>query len=131
MDKYCRGCGARLQTEDPGDYGYIPSHMVEKGDLICQRCFRIIHYNKDELGPVLADTSLQALKDATQWADHVGLVVDLLDFEAGLPPTLLDYAASKTACGACQQTGPLAEANFCWRDCGLGRSQAGGVGSGG
>ena len=95
MYKYRRDRGARLQTEDPGDYGYIPSHMLEKGNLICQRCFRIIHYHKDDLGPVLADTSLQALKDATQWADHVGLVVDLLDFEAGLPPTLLDYAASK------------------------------------
>lgn len=96
MNKYCRGCGASLQTENPGEYGYVPPHMLdETDDLICQRCFRIIHYNKDELGPVQAEASSQALREAASWADHVALVVDLLDFEAGFPWALLECIAGK------------------------------------
>jgi len=67
----------------------------EAEGLVCQRCFRIIHYNKDELGPVVADASNRALREAAAWASHAALVVDLLDFEAGLPSPLLEVLDGK------------------------------------
>ncbi|KLU40356.1 MAG: hypothetical protein AA931_01745 [Peptococcaceae bacterium 1109] len=98
MTKRCRGCGANLQTENPGEYGYIPPKRLgetDDDDLVCQRCFRIIHYNKDELGPVLATASSQALEEGVAWSDHVALVVDLLDFDAGLPSALLESVSAR------------------------------------
>ena len=50
----CQGCGAFLQSHDPNALGYIPRQALEsrKGDLICQRCYRIKHYGKDQNTPV-------------------------------------------------------------------------------
>ena len=46
----CIGCGATIQTEDKGKLGYTPQSALEKGletgELYCQRCFRLRHYNE-------------------------------------------------------------------------------------
>ena len=39
--KICKGCGAVLQNEFPGKAGYVMKAEQE----LCQRCFRIRHYN--------------------------------------------------------------------------------------
>ncbi len=39
----CRGCGALLQSEEKEKAGYIPKKMI--GSPLCERCFRLIHYN--------------------------------------------------------------------------------------
>lgn len=45
----CIGCGAPIQTEDSKALGYTPKAALEKGletgQLYCQRCFRLRHYN--------------------------------------------------------------------------------------
>ena len=95
MAEQCRGCGAVLQSVNPEEYGYIPPNLDREGEPICQRCFRITHYGRDELGPVVADASARALREGVAWADHVILVVDLIDFEAGLPKDLVMYLSRK------------------------------------
>lgn len=88
-DLYCRGCGAKIQSTDPGQFGYVPEHLLGQGSVICQRCFRMIHYGRHELGAVKADQALQAIAQGLDWASGVVLVVDILDFESGLPPEFL------------------------------------------
>lgn len=44
--RHCGGCGVAVQTEDPKLPGYVPASALQKEQLICQRCFRIKHYNE-------------------------------------------------------------------------------------
>ena len=47
---FCIGCGAQIQTEDKER---LVTHLLalskkaeETGELYCQRCFRLRHYNE-------------------------------------------------------------------------------------
>ena len=42
----CVGCGVEIQTERPNELGYAPKSALEKEAIICQRCFRLKHYNE-------------------------------------------------------------------------------------
>ncbi len=96
MDKeHCRGCGARFQHTDPKAYGYVPENLEKEGALLCQRCFRIKHYGRDEFGPVSSEQSLEAIKAGLSWCSSVVVVMDLLDFEASLPCELLRLISGK------------------------------------
>lgn len=86
---YCQGCGARIQSTDPDQFGYVPAHLLGQDSLICQRCFRIIHYGRHELGAVKAEQALQAIEFGVDWASGIVLVVDILDFDSGLPAEFL------------------------------------------
>lgn len=87
--QHCQGCGATIQSENPENYGYVPPSRLEKNPELCQRCFRINHYGRDELGPVRAQDSLASIRAGYTWSTGVVLVVDLMDFEASLPIELL------------------------------------------
>lgn len=88
----CIGCGARIQTTDKQAPGYTPKSALEKGletgELYCQRCFRLRHYN--EIVPVgLTDDDF--LKLLTQIRDANALivyVVDIFDFNGSIIPGL-------------------------------------------
>ena len=47
---FCIGCGAQIQTEDKEKAGFTPASSIKKaeetGELYCQRCFRLRHYNE-------------------------------------------------------------------------------------
>lgn len=77
---HCEGCGARLQTADPEAAGYVPPAALEREHIICQRCFRIRHYN--EVAPVVhdADAYLALLQRIGEEEALVVQVVDLFDF---------------------------------------------------
>lgn len=96
-EKYCQGCGALIQHVDQQSFGYVPEHLKNQKSLLCQRCFRINHYGRDEIGPVLATDSLASIREGLAWATGVVVVVDLLDFEAGLPEELLALVKSKSS----------------------------------
>lgn len=84
MSKYCKGCGALLQTENPQAIGYSPKADSE----YCQRCYRLIHY--DDL-TMSMKTGIPADEVMDRIADLDCLVlwvVDLFDFEAGMIPGL-------------------------------------------
>lgn len=93
--QYCQGCGAKIQTKNPEEYGYVPEAQLERRPLLCQRCFRLNHYGLDEIGPVKAHDSLASIRSGLNWSTGVVLVVDLMDFEASLPKELLEIIGER------------------------------------
>ncbi|MBR1884347.1 MAG: 50S ribosome-binding GTPase [Clostridia bacterium] len=45
MNKYCIGCGIKLQCEEPYDDGYVNPKVFEN-TVMCRRCFRLKHYGE-------------------------------------------------------------------------------------
>ena len=43
--KECKGCGSTLQTDYPGQEGFVKLSVYDKSDY-CERCFKIIHYGE-------------------------------------------------------------------------------------
>ncbi|MHA8111009.1 ribosome biogenesis GTPase YqeH [Lactobacillaceae bacterium Melli_B4] len=89
----CVGCGAKIQTTDPKELGYVPSSALQKAldndeDIYCQRCFRLRHYN--EISPVsLTDDDFRKLLGQIQDTDAlIVYVVDIFDFNGSLIPGL-------------------------------------------
>ncbi|GBF10098.1 ribosome biogenesis GTPase YqeH [Tepidibacillus sp. HK-1] len=87
--KYCEGCGVALQTEDSKKAGYIPTSTLNKEHLICQRCFRIKHYNEVQPIQIDEDEFLQILHNISNTKSLVIQIVDLFDIDGtfiqGLP----------------------------------------------
>lgn len=86
---HCAGCGIEIQTEEPKKPGYTPQSALEREIVICQRCYRIKHYN--EVAPVSMDDDdfLRILNGVGATNSLVVMVVDLFDFQGswlrGLP----------------------------------------------
>ncbi|WP_056941640.1 ribosome biogenesis GTPase YqeH [Secundilactobacillus kimchicus] len=89
---FCIGCGAQIQTADPKGPGYTPQSAIQKGlesgELYCQRCFRLRHYN--EIVPVgLTDDDFLRLLTQIKDADAlIVYVVDIFDFNGSMIPGL-------------------------------------------
>ncbi len=46
----CEGCGIEIQSSDPKMAGYIPEEVLKERienneKVVCQRCFKLKHYN--------------------------------------------------------------------------------------
>ncbi|MBM6753946.1 ribosome biogenesis GTPase YqeH [Lactobacillus alvi] len=88
----CIGCGSVIQTINKNGLGYTPKSALERGlksgDLYCQRCFRLRHYN--EIAPVsLTDDDFLALLNQIRDANAlIVYVVDIFDFNGSLIPGL-------------------------------------------
>ncbi len=88
----CIGCGALIQTERKGELGYAPMSALLKGfeneEVLCQRCFRLRHYN--EIQPVdLTDDDFRLLLNEISTTDSlVVYVMDVFDFSGSLIPGL-------------------------------------------
>lgn len=81
FDLSCSGCGIAIQTEEPKEPGYAPlNSVVERENPVCQRCYRITHYN--DVAPVALNNAdfQKILKDIGQRRALVVKVVDLFDF---------------------------------------------------
>lgn len=78
--KHCVGCGAAIQTEDQQKPGYVPNSALSKEKIICQRCFRIKHYN--EVAQVSMDDGdfIRILNGISSTKSLVIKVVDIFDF---------------------------------------------------
>lgn len=76
----CSGCGAVLQSEDSKKIGYTP----KKDALICQRCFRLKHYNDAMVSYREGIREDEVLEEINKLDALICYVVDLFDFEAGL-----------------------------------------------
>lgn len=85
----CAGCGIAIQTEDVKKPGYAPASALNRKVVICQRCYRIKHYN--EVAPVSMgdDDFLRILDGIGSTQALVVMVVDIFDFQGswlkGLP----------------------------------------------
>ncbi|MCW0952580.1 ribosome biogenesis GTPase YqeH [Weissella ceti] len=86
----CIGCGALIQTTEPEELGYTPMSALRKGfeneEILCQRCFRLRHYN--EIQPVsLTDDDFRRLLDQIGGTNSlVVYVMDVFDFSGSLIP---------------------------------------------
>lgn len=82
----CQGCGAALQTENAKQVGYVPPAAMKQEVVLCQRCFRIRHYN--EIAPVTQDQDeyLRILQGIAQTDSLVVQIIDLFDLEGSWIP---------------------------------------------
>ncbi len=78
--RHCAGCGVIIQTENEQRQGYAPQSALEKEKLICQRCFRIIHYNEVAQVSMDDDDFIRILNGIGSTKALVVKVVDIFDF---------------------------------------------------
>ena len=82
--KPCPGCGALLQSQDPERPGYLPDRDMK----VCQRCFRLTHYNDALHITVSPQDYVRLLSELKTKRALILLMVDLLDFPSSLFPNL-------------------------------------------
>jgi len=80
----CSGCGVKLQSERSELPGYLPQNAMQREPVICQRCFRIKHYNEASTVAVNQDDFLRLLGKIGETDSLVVHIVDLYDFEGSL-----------------------------------------------
>ncbi len=88
----CIGCGATIQTTDKAGLGFTPQSALEKGletgEVYCQRCFRLRHYNEIQDVSLTDDDFLRLLNELGQKDALIVNVVDIFDFNGSLIPGL-------------------------------------------
>ncbi|CAD5900985.1 potassium-dependent GTPase involved in ribosome 30S assembly [Carnobacterium maltaromaticum] len=88
----CIGCGAVIQTNAPGELGYTPVSALEKGlengEVYCQRCFRLRHYNEIQDVQLTDDDFLRLLNEIGAEDALIVNVIDIFDFNGSLIPGL-------------------------------------------
>ncbi len=80
VDKYCEGCGVKLQDENVLGEGYTTS--LDKS--LCQRCFRIKNYGEYQVVTKSNDEYLEILRGVGKTKDLVLYIADLLNLEEDL-----------------------------------------------
>lgn len=91
MIKKCSGCGVELQNEDAKKIGYTPKSDAD----LCQRCFRIRHYDDVMISMKQGINSDLILEKINKMDALVLWVVDLFDFEANLIPGMNRHLVGK------------------------------------
>lgn len=91
-DLRCIGCGAVIQSTNPKEAGYTPKSAIEKGkesgELYCQRCFRLRHYNQIAPVSLSDDDFLRLLSQIRDTKSLIVYVVDIFDVNGSLIPGL-------------------------------------------
>ena len=88
----CIGCGATIQTTDKTGLGFTPQSALEKGletgEVYCQRCFRLRHYNEITDVQLTDDDFLNLLHEVGDSDALVVNVIDIFDFNGSVIPGL-------------------------------------------
>lgn len=84
----CIGCGVKIQTENRQEIGYAPTSALEKEDIICQRCFRLKHYNEVQDVNLTDDDFLKILTEIGKNDALIVKIVDIFDFNGSWLPGL-------------------------------------------
>ncbi|PLT34626.1 ribosome biogenesis GTPase YqeH [Bacillus sp. V5-8f] len=84
----CVGCGVKVQTENPAQLGYAPPSAIEKDSIICQRCFKLKHYNEVQDVSLTDDDFLKILNEVGQTDSLIVKIVDIFDFNGSWLPGL-------------------------------------------
>ncbi len=82
------GCGVSVQTENPAELGYAPMSALEKETIICQRCFRLKHYNEVQDVSLTDDDFLKILNGIGKTNALIVMIVDIFDFNGSWLPGL-------------------------------------------
>lgn len=90
---YCIGCGVPIQTEDKKALGYAPKSALERDIVICQRCFRLKHYNEIQDVSLTDEDFLKMF--SLIFEDQKALIVkivDIFDFNGSWLPNFKQFA---------------------------------------
>ncbi len=87
-DIVCVGCGIAIQTESKEGLGYAPPSSLEKEEIVCQRCFRLKHYNEVQDVPLTDDDFLRILNELGKTDSLIVKIVDIFDFNGSWLPGL-------------------------------------------
>lgn len=87
-DLVCIGCGVKVQTEDPKTLGYAPTSALGKENIICQRCFKLKHYNEVQDVSLTDDDFLKILNRVGETDSLIVKIVDIFDFNGSWLPGL-------------------------------------------
>jgi ribosome biogenesis GTPase YqeH len=89
---YCIGCGSLIQTNFIDKQGYTLSAILkenlETGEVYCQRCFRLRHYNEIQNVSLTYDDFLLLLNEIGMKKALIVNIVDIFDFNGSLIPGL-------------------------------------------
>lgn len=89
---YCYGCGQILQCEDETQAGYVPDKILEtKENILCQRCFKLQHYNTNSEIQLVEDDYVTILKNIAKEDALLVYVLDVFNFESSLIKNLNKY----------------------------------------
>lgn len=91
--KRCPGCGASLQCEREDLPGYVPQEVAGKEDVVCKRCFGLVHYGILSKAPLGDETLLRALKTLSAKVDGFLIVCDVTDPET--LPRILEVSGNE------------------------------------
>jgi 30S ribosome assembly GTPase len=90
----CIGCGVEIQTENKEGMGYAPPSALQKEEIICQRCFRLKHYNEVQDVPLTDDDFLKILNELGDSEGLIVKIVDIFDFNGSWLPGLHRFVGS-------------------------------------
>lgn len=94
---FCIGCGVRIQTTAKDQIGYTPKSALDKGletgELYCQRCFRLRHYNDIVDVNISDDDFLTLLHEVGDSNALVVNVIDIFDFNGSVIPGLSRFVS--------------------------------------
>ncbi|WP_409289397.1 ribosome biogenesis GTPase YqeH [Peribacillus sp. SCS-37] len=90
----CVGCGVKIQAEDPKGLGYAPPSSLDKETIVCQRCFKLKHYNEVQDVSLTDDDFLKILNGIGSKDALIVKIVDIFDFNGSWLPGLHRFAGS-------------------------------------
>lgn len=88
----CIGCGVKIQTEHPDRVGYAPKSALEREEIICQRCFRLKHYNEPQDVKLTDDDFFKILHEIGREDALIVKIVDIFDFNGSWLPGIHRFA---------------------------------------
>lgn len=81
MEKYCHGCGAKLQSIDENLEGYVDSDVLNRDeDVLCKRCFRMVHYGEFKKTLLVNDEFKKILLKTNEEKCLIVYVIDIFNF---------------------------------------------------
>ena len=86
MIEKCNGCGAEIQFLDNTKVGYIKEEVYNKRkeenkEILCERCFRLKHYNEVEKVTIDEDKFLEFAKSYLTNNMLICMIVDMFDLD--------------------------------------------------
>ncbi len=86
----CIGCGALLQNIDNQKAGYVPNKALSSNDeiLVCQRCFRLRHYNEITPISITQDDFYRVVSQIAFTDSLVVKIIDIFDIEGSIIPQI-------------------------------------------
>jgi ribosome biogenesis GTPase YqeH len=86
----CIGCGSVIQTTTKEKPGYVPQSALEKSEdrVVCQRCFRLRHYNEVLPVTISQDDFYRAISSIASTDALIVNIIDVFDIEGSLIPQI-------------------------------------------